>query len=512
MPVQDLLPDIITWQAQLNDRSIDTTTIPGRTLLRLSNGTPNLGPGRLELRGSTVISGNQQIVNQRVYRDNNTTWDRQAGTFTYHPSHGHIHFDRWCVYRLREITAGNGVGPVIAQGQKTSFCILDLTVYDSSLPGYIPGGYYNGCGATVQGLTPGWADIYSRNLTDQWIDITGVPNGTYWLESEVDPDNLVLEANETNNASRVQVTIGTVPPPQRDAYEENDTFAQVITAPERVANSPNLGIVNGLKVIDYLSMEDNADYFRFRLNNRADLGDYVKIESTHPTGDLDLKLYNAYYQLIGSSTGNTHNEQISLAGLNAGVYYILVYPDSGTNPRYKLTIDPAANALPSISLTQPDGLGIWVERSAETFPVRWTASDPEGDPLTVSLYMDRDRVFDKNSLPIGGYQSLNGYDFNANVNTAEMGLGIWNVYAKITDGGGATGAWAPGIVGIYIKGDVNFDGELTLNDWAMMLLLWLQAAYDDGTMPNGWYKILDMNRDNLVDDVDINIIKNFLGL
>jgi hypothetical protein len=30
-----------------------------------------------------------------------------------------------------------------------------------------------------QGITSGWADLYSKNLSGQWIDITGVPDGDY---------------------------------------------------------------------------------------------------------------------------------------------------------------------------------------------------------------------------------------------------------------------------------------------------------------------------------------------
>ena len=53
----------------------------------------------------------------------------------------------------------------------------------------------------------GWADVYSSNLSGQWIDITGVPAGTYVLEIVMDPMNLIDEADETNNTSRIHVTI-----------------------------------------------------------------------------------------------------------------------------------------------------------------------------------------------------------------------------------------------------------------------------------------------------------------
>jgi hypothetical protein len=162
MPV-DMLPDITIWNEKLLDNSIDTTQIPGRTLLRLSTGTPNIGTGRLELRGGAVVGTNLQQVNQRVFRDDGSFWDRPAGTFTFHPGHSHIHFDGWCRYRLRAKLADGSAGAVLATGQKTSFCILDLTVHNNQHPNYSNPGFYAGCGSTVQGLTPGWADIYSGN-------------------------------------------------------------------------------------------------------------------------------------------------------------------------------------------------------------------------------------------------------------------------------------------------------------------------------------------------------------
>ena len=61
----------------------------------------------------------------------------------------------------------------------------------------------------------GWEDIYFKNLPDQWIDITGLTPGEYWLESEVDPEDHFLELDETNNVDRIKLVIGvdTLPVP-----------------------------------------------------------------------------------------------------------------------------------------------------------------------------------------------------------------------------------------------------------------------------------------------------------
>lgn len=496
----DYLPDIITWPEMLYDISYDTTTIPGHTLLRLSNGTPNLGPGRLELRGGD-IHGEQQDVWQQIYRSDGSFWERLAGTFTYHIGHGHIHYDNWCQYRLREKLSDGTPGAVLAQGAKTSFCILDLVIYDSSLFGFHNPGYYASCGRSVQGLTPGWADIYDKSLTDQWIDITGIPDGDYFLESEVDPDNNILEVSDSNNISIVPIHVGPPPPPLVDDYEENDSRSQVDAAPEGGNNSPNFGIVNGLKQLNDLSMEDNNDYFKFKLNNTGGASDYVKITSQYGGSDLDMELLNSNGQVLSGSYSGTNTEQISLNGRPAGTYYVRVYPYSGQNPQYQLTIDPSANASPSIIALEPDH-NLLVEVDYETVPAAWFVSDPESDPTRVALFMDRDTTLDKGTLPIQGYQNLNGADGRANVNTAEMQIGVWHLYMKATDGGAEVGAWAPGTFTLYHKGDVNFDDKYDGRDYLEII-----SKFGKPTMPITWRVICDIDRDGDFDTRDLFILR-----
>ena len=206
-----LLPDIISL-ADSTERFmygwyLDQLQVPGRTLLRVSTATANVGSGPLDLRGSSE----NPAVYQRIYDSDGTWSERFAGTFTFHPSHGHLHFDDWLQFHIREVTAGNGVGNIIASGDKTSFSIFDLERHDASLPGAPSSAVYSG--GLVQGISVGWRDVYSADLPDQWIDVTNLPPGTYWLESVVDPDNHVLEADETNNTNRILITYaGTAPP------------------------------------------------------------------------------------------------------------------------------------------------------------------------------------------------------------------------------------------------------------------------------------------------------------
>lgn len=56
-------------------------------------------------------------------------------------------------------------------------------------------------------MSVGWGDTYTSNLDGQEIDITGLPNGDYLLEIEVDPLNRIVESNETDNKSTIRVRL-----------------------------------------------------------------------------------------------------------------------------------------------------------------------------------------------------------------------------------------------------------------------------------------------------------------
>ena len=358
---EDRLPDLIVRPELLYQTEFDRDTLPGRELLRLATGTANIGKGPLEIRGGAIVSDTESEVSQRIYRSDGTWYDRLAGVFTYHPSHGHVHFDDWAVYRLRQVLDNDGVGDVVAQGSKISFCLLDDVVYDATNPYFSPFPAYFTCGFTEQGISPGWGDTYGSFLPEQWIDITGVPDGIYWLEVEVDPDNHLLESDETNNVARVQVRLRP-PRAHADRYEENDSFDEVAAREEGGLDSPSLGAIETRVAIDGLSMEEgDQDIFSFRLNDAPGPGAFIRIESPWSVDDLNLYLYDSDRLPVAASESPTNFEQVSLDGLAAGTYFILVSAHSGENPEYTLIIDPTGglcSAPPPTPREDTDGDGI----------------------------------------------------------------------------------------------------------------------------------------------------------
>jgi len=458
----DLLPDIIIRVNDLYDHDIVTSIQPGHTHLRMANGTPNIGDGKLYLYGvlPAYPDGTQDVM-QRVYRDNGTYYDRPAGRFIYHSSHNHIHLEDWCIYRLREVLPGDGVGAILAEGAKTSFCVLDLAVYDNTLPNFDTDGQFHSCGTTTQGLSVGWVDVYNKTLAGQNIDITGISDGVYWLESEADPDNHILEKNETNNVTRIKVTVGQPAPINPDAFEPNETIAAVDGRPEGGNNSPNLGPCGPERVITGLTINTDVerDYFKFYMNHKGTSADFVRLDFQHSLGDIDLRLYNSSGTEVASSTGLTDVEYISMNNRTQGWYYARAHGYQGAlNPNYTLTINPSQNNAPSVTVIDPPAGDVEVEHGTENYVVTWNASDPEADLTWVTVYVNTTPSLNGNQEMLFTTLNTPGSQGLAPINSAELEPGTYWVYCSVTDGGTVTGSWSQGTITFHEHGTTDAPG------------------------------------------------------
>lgn len=139
---------------------------------------------------------------------------RSIGTLTYHSPHGHYHFEDFALYELR-LLKKNGRPDMTPAGlvrtsDKVSFCLQDVSRRDESDPLYTtPWPPYYGCyaGQGVQGISPGWMDIYGWGTRGQQILLEGIDDGTYVLVLHTDPGNRVFESNDADNISSAVVTL-----------------------------------------------------------------------------------------------------------------------------------------------------------------------------------------------------------------------------------------------------------------------------------------------------------------
>ncbi len=182
--------------------------------LRFSNIAWNSGNGRLEMRPQNSGSSGKTTAYQRVYsHDAAGSWyfarEFPVGEFEFHPSHNHWHFGDFANYSLVTATASDTEvrGSVKRSSQKTTFCVIETNRISDSLE-HAEEQRYTTCDQNDRtGLGVGWGDRYGWDLPGQEIDITGQPDGYYWLVSTVDFQQRLTETNDANNCGAAKIEI-----------------------------------------------------------------------------------------------------------------------------------------------------------------------------------------------------------------------------------------------------------------------------------------------------------------
>jgi hypothetical protein len=127
------------------------------------------------------------------------TTRRPAGQLYWHHAHRHWHFRDFELYELRRLlpngTPDRSVDGLLGASGKASFCLEDSDSNDSSVP------FYHTCSGFLQGISPGWADVYDASLPGQSLPIEGLADGRYALVFTVDPDRRLVESDKTDNVA-----------------------------------------------------------------------------------------------------------------------------------------------------------------------------------------------------------------------------------------------------------------------------------------------------------------------
>jgi hypothetical protein len=222
-----------------------------KNCLRFDQVFANVGEGPMELRFALPKDPTSTAHNvyQRVHWSDGTFTDRPAGEWEYHVTHQHYHYLDFAMSRLwRSNEEGEQLGTQpVRSSQKIGFCLADVEI-DGWLKKSTGVRRYNAPDCIfpdptqsdanfnylVQGITPGWADVYEWYLPDQYIEVTGVPDGYYLLETIANPDNLLLESNYTNNSGSVLIRLRHMGTPLQSA----ELLGPVDDAPPPAAGSP----------------------------------------------------------------------------------------------------------------------------------------------------------------------------------------------------------------------------------------------------------------------------------
>lgn len=124
------------------------------------------------------------------------TPEDQPEHFVWSNSHGHHH-----VYNFNKYRLVNVFGHEIVRGYKQGFCLMDLVrISDLSNPEAT-------FDCNVQGISPGWGDVYVSSLPCQFVILDDAPDGMYFLEVTVNAQHLVREGDYEDNVLWVALLI-----------------------------------------------------------------------------------------------------------------------------------------------------------------------------------------------------------------------------------------------------------------------------------------------------------------
>lgn len=240
-PVRELLPDLVPTtprnfqvafggrDAQLPGGCLPTETLGEPTAgagplrcLRFDQGEYNFGDGPLQLN---VYEVEDEVfdVYQRIYASDGSV--RQIGPLgdvEFHEDHGHFHymgFQEITVHRIEE----DGSLTFVKTKPDKGICMVDIwmgwfgrTDRPTSPLGYpfLSEGHcvtfshedpndptFPGKPFFEMGVSVGWADVYLSTLPEQYVDITGAPDGDYALVVRQDVDHHILETDTSNNTA-----------------------------------------------------------------------------------------------------------------------------------------------------------------------------------------------------------------------------------------------------------------------------------------------------------------------
>ena len=246
LPVRDLLPDLVALPQKnisfgppfpiFDDppsedfpscHQSEVDEHGAQLCLRFDQVLGNIGAGPLDIRfdqpaGIDPIDDQRIPVRQRIYRSDGTSSDSASGDVHWHAIHQHYHFDGFAQSVLWAIDVdGNRDGEApIATGNKVSFCIATTSINPAywGQQAFGPDSYpapdclepYETSGGFdhfKQGMSVGWTDEYSWFLPGQYVEVSGVPNGEYILDTTVDPTFRLIEELKTNNCGSVRVLL-----------------------------------------------------------------------------------------------------------------------------------------------------------------------------------------------------------------------------------------------------------------------------------------------------------------
>jgi hypothetical protein len=199
--------------------AVDETVENGaQRCLRLTTGPRNAGAGPMDL-GYVPVDHQLGLlaegpVTQYLHWSDGSITQRPAGTFLFHKTHAHYHYQDildYSIYRVTDAAAGTLVPA--GHGTKAGFSPADQLFADWTQFAQEEGQFVEGAstarsvGASTFGLSVGWGDVYRWQRPGQYVEFAGNGDGLYVVRCVVDIKNHVLESNEHDNAAYAYVQV-----------------------------------------------------------------------------------------------------------------------------------------------------------------------------------------------------------------------------------------------------------------------------------------------------------------
>ncbi|WP_371606678.1 MULTISPECIES: lysyl oxidase family protein [unclassified Streptomyces] len=188
---------------------------PGKDYLAFSANVWNAGPAQLVVDGFRK-PGNALMDAYQYFYDasGKQVGYTPTGTMEWdpRPGHEHWHFTDFASYRLLKADKKETV-----RSGKEAFCLANTDAVDYTVENanWHPDNtdLSTACGqensiSVREVLDVGSGDTYTQDLPGQSFDITGLPNGTYFIQVLANPENRLKETDLSNNSALREVVLG----------------------------------------------------------------------------------------------------------------------------------------------------------------------------------------------------------------------------------------------------------------------------------------------------------------
>lgn len=230
------------WQCALLPDDADYDRLIG---FRVRLGANNAGPGPFHLEGAAGDDG-EGVVYQHIHNSDGDVERRvvDSDVFDYSPP-SQPRMVVWARLRLvdpvdecRDID-GRDDACVLRADDKLSFCLHDTEPFDEEGReeyGGVDSRFPNPptCDRYEHGITPGWKDVYRRELPGQGMaigppaEVSGL--GKLWIEVEIDPRHVLADADRTTNVGRLTVE---APEDATSICDDPDAVLDCTVSPEQ---------------------------------------------------------------------------------------------------------------------------------------------------------------------------------------------------------------------------------------------------------------------------------------